>query len=556
MRWLLTAFIILSGCTALKRKPSSINGSDSIFNLINSDSLLQTRYSFELLSLSSLTEKKLVFRTYDVAVMDSKKAVDAWTADLHNFVQAGGDVIRFRSGTSDIVLKQQDLIRLDQALSLLAKSSDNPENVYRRQIEVLSAFNQNLKPKDTLGSISTNIPIEFVNAESKESYKVTDSSFWKSSTDRRQSFRPVDVQAEEFSKIRCKTSDNQSGKDLGISCGPTHFILTEQPSPRVAVLNSILYRRLGYNTPALIYQPQVEINYDRNLIAKMASLNPSLTVRMKNGDMLNFSQLSEKLIPYCKSHDSNCYSSSAIFESAAEEQIDKVILSDVALTVDFGDHDFGPWGFDELDHKFRREVKGMLFVGALTGNSDLRKENNSLVWSAKNFSISHQIRNLNAGFGRLRAGTPMNLNVMPWEVLKTKKSPKGIVYIFDGYRPAVKRQAFSDLNVEDAKWAVRQIASISEGEFTEALYHSGFSVAETLLAREKLISIQKNMVETLGLSDEFPSVASRKIDRHLNYRIQRHIQSFDLTPTRTVHVPENGDELYNGVLRKKAINEK
>jgi hypothetical protein len=551
MRLLLSAILFFSGCAVLKRSPSSINSSDSIFNLINSEKLLQTRYSFELYNLNTLAEKNPVYKEYDIAVADSKKAVDNWVSELHAYVASAKSDVHFKTGMQEKMIPVGDFVRLDQVLGLLSKSSDSSDSVLRRQVEIITAFNQNFKAKEVTGLDSSSVPIEFSESpHSADSDPVADSSFWKNPSERRQNLRPVDISAGDLAKTRCKISDQEPGSDVKISCGPTHFKIQEQTSPRVAVLNSILYRRLGFNAPALVYQPELQLDFEKTAAGKLANLHANLKFQLKNGDELNLQQATQRLFPFCKSQDSKCFSNSSMVDASFESQIDKLKLSEVSLAVDFGDHEFGVWDYDDLDHRYRKEIKALLFVGALTGNNDLRKENNSLIWSGKNFTISHQIQNLNSGFGRLRSGI-MNLNAMQWEVLKTKKNAKGVTFFFDGYRPLVKRHAFSEMTVEDAQWAVRQIADISEGEITEALYHSGFSVAETLLAREKLISIQKNLVESLGLGSEFPALASRKIDRFLNYRIHRQIQSFDLTPTRSVHVPENNDELYNGILRKK-----
>ncbi|MCC2677484.1 MAG: hypothetical protein K0R29_60 [Pseudobdellovibrio sp.] len=544
----LGCFIFLTACAGLKRGPSSTKNSDSIFNLINSEEVLKSGYGFELVNLFALNEKKVQFKTYDITAAEAKKAVESWQADLSGYLSVYKDDVSVRAGSRLVPVKIRDLTRLQQALTLLNKSGEPAERVLRKQVELISAFNQNFKLPESFNYAGSSIPFEFsLDATGKSSF--SDSSFWQYS-ERKRSLGIIEASPENIFNRDCRAEALDLISAAKVICGNAQFTLHPQNAPKVAALNSILYRRFGYNSAPVIFAAEVPVAYERSILPLLIKLNVRMNAVLKSGDTVPFDAFISKLIPYCKSRNESCFSASALFDPNVENQLEKLVLSDVALNVDSGDHVFGPWAFEELDHRFRPEVKGLFFISAFTGNMDLRKDSNAVVWSAKNFTVTHQIQNLQSGLGAARPNAPMNLNGFKWEVLKTKKQKGSTVVVFDGYRPSIKHQALSEITADDAKWAIRQIAGLSEQELTEALALSGFSAAELLLAREKLLSIQKNFVQTLGLEKEFKSIAERKIEKNINYRLTGQPAIFEITSNRRIPVPERDDELVNGILKK------
>ncbi len=546
---LLCSFIFFAACAGLKRSPSSIKKTDSLFNLINSEEVLKANYSFELVSLFGLNDRKVIFKTFEISDDSAKKAVDAWESDLNGYLSVYKEDIKLRSGNRDVQVRIRDLTRLQQALSLLAKSGESSEKVLRKQIELVTAFNQNFKSIESFNYDGASVPLDF-DSEQRHKVSFADSSFWQGTSERKRPLSPVDVTTEEFAGRPCRAESSDTLNSVKLSCANLQFKILPQTSPKVSAFNSILYRRLGYNAAPVVFVSDLPLLYERGLLPALKKLNVRFSAIFKNGEAASFEGLVSKLLPYCKARNETCFSPSALFDAQVENQIEQLVLSDVAINLENGDHVFGSWAYDELDHKYRPEVKALFFVSAFTGNSDLRKESNAVVWSAKNFTVTHQLQNLNSGLGGVRPGSPMNLNSFKWEVLKLKRQKGKDVFVFDGYRPSFKRPAFSEVTADDAKWAVRQIASLSEQELTEALALSGFSAAELLLAREKLISIQKNMIETLGLEQEFTKITERKIEKNINYRITGQPALFEITANRRIQVPEQNDELFNGTLKK------
>ena len=281
---------------------------------------------------------------------------------------------------------------------------------------------------------------------------------------------------------------------------------------------------------------------------------------LKDGQKIDTDTFFQNLLPNCGAENAGCHLNDSLYDSQYEQKVDHVVFSNIAIVEETGDHEFGAWAFDELDHKDRTEVRALVLVGAFTGNHDLRKDNNKLLWQAKNFEIKHYITDPGSGYGRAIPFSSFNLNDMKWEIMKEqvtrqpvgpdKTSIERRSIVINGYKPSVDHDVFSKLTLSEAKWMGRQILGISEDELTIALAASGFSAAELLLAREKLVSMQKNIADTLELSDEFPLLNQRKIDRKISYEPTGQSLELILSTGQKISVPEKGFKLLNGTLSK------
>ena len=109
-------------------------------------------------------------------------------------------------------------------------------------------------------------------------------------------------------------------------------------------------------------------------------------------------------------------------------------------------------------------------------------------------------------------------------------------------------KVFKNLTLPEARWMVRLIAGVSESELTEALIASGFSMSEMLLAREKLISIQKNYIETFKLQKEFPALMNRTINKKMNYQSNLETSTLVLPNGHSYEVEERDHKIVNGKL--------
>ena len=94
-----------------------------------------------------------------------------------------------------------------------------------------------------------------------------------------------------------------------------------------------------------------------------------------------------------------------------------------------------------------------------------------------------------------------------------------------------------------------EYCGVEEDELTEALATSGFSAAEVILAKEKLVSIQKNMIESVKLESEFPDSAIRKINKKISYIPEGPNLIMDLKNGHHYSIPTRGDRLEKGILK-------
>lgn len=547
---LLISFLILSSCISKNRSPSSLaRQGDASFDLINSNNLLKHEYNFELISLYDLSKNQIIFKNYSISSSESKKAMSDWQSQLRDFISIAQTEQLLKIPGRTVLVKLTDLNRLERALDFAANGS-TPEEALRKQAEIVTAFNENLKPS-SFGSFSSTIPFEIIKNNPDVS-PLGSSSFWTNSVLRKIDHRNFlgDSDLSLIFKNSCKVEPNET---IRINCLNRKYKLWPQLKAKVAAMNSLLYHRLGYNVNLSFYVPEVKITYDRNLLKAKDFFNFTGFAQLKSGENIDLKDFKSKLVPYCKTQDYRCFSNSALYNTDFEDRVAYIILPEVAATEDTGSHEFGYWRYDSLDHSQRPEVQALLLIGAFTGNGELQKENNKLIWT-RNFEIRHQITNVSGGFSRLRTGSAFDLNNMLWTIMKEKQRASGeSILVIDGYQPNVKRSVFVGTEFSQVYRAAKLIAEISEDELTAGLALSGFSAAELLLAREKLISIQKNIIETVNLTSEFPELTARKINRHIEYKLQGRNLALPLKNGRTIQVPEKNLILKNGILKQSSI---
>ena len=595
----LTTFFV-SCISSTQRQPSNAKANEVVFTLFNNDGLLKSDYEYELLDLTELKNNKIQFKKISIDAQDSSKELSEWQLLLKSMTGEKAAEIKFTQNKLPISVKASDFKRLDRALELLAKSGESPNSIHRKQVAVISAFNQNFKdPLDLQIEVLTS-PLEFLKRLSPytinerkhdEHLKVADSSFW---TDRSKesidmSKGPSDLDLAKFDSEICKYAGPKRGfgihQGLKAKCFDKKFKV-KFGEIRAAPLNSKIYHRLGYNVPAIHSIKEIKVAYDRKMFTELNSGKQqylrikllgqqvkSVPLRkrsdfaghvayavLKNTRVVATEEFLERLLPRCGPADQNCHLNDSLYDASFEDEIAFVAFHEIAIVEENNDHEFGAWAFDELDHKHRSEIRALVLVGAFTGNHDLRKDNNKLLWSAKNFEIKHAITDPGSGYGSGKPFSAYDANAMKWNIMREKvdhipaSNGKGSItrtsIVIDSFKPNVDHSVFSKLNLGEAKWMGRLIAGISEDEITEALAASGFSAAELLLVREKLVSMQKNIVEVLDLVPEFPELAARQINQKISYEPKGEDMYLSLKNGKYLSVEEGDYSLVNGVLKK------
>lgn len=592
---------MLSCVSTTDRFPSSSKDRAEVaFALFANEGLLKKDYTFELIDLNQAQQKKIKFNRFKSGEIDSQKALNDWISQLRNLAPNLQSDIEFTSNKLPVRVKVSDFKRLDKALDLLSKTNESQISVYKKQIAVISAFNQNFKePLDLKVEILT-APFELLarvspypvkeRRKEADNLKIENSSFW---TDRSQekinmALGPSDLDLSKFENAICIYDGPKRGfgihQGLKAKCFDKKKFKIKFGEIRAAPLNSKIYHRIGYNVPAIHSIKDIKIAYERKMFTEIESGKqqyvrvkalgiPVKSVKLrkktdfekfishivlKGGEKIDSDTFFKNLLPNCGVEDQNCHLNPELYDAGYEQKVDHVVFHNIAIVEETSDHEFGAWAFDELDHKDRTEVRALVLVGAFTGNHDLRKDNNKLLWQSKNFEIKHYITDPGSGYGRAIPFSSFNLNDMKWEIMKEqinrqtigngKSSVERRSLVINGYKPSVDHDVFSKMNLSEAKWMARQILSISEDELTVAIAASGFSAAELLLAREKLVSMQKNIAETLDLQSEFPQLAERKINRGISYQQSGKALELILSNGEKISVEEKNFTLNNGVL--------
>lgn len=594
---------LMSCVSTTDRFPSSAKDRTEVaFALFSNEGLLKKEYTFELIDLNQIQQKKIKFSRFDSGEVDSQKALNDWISQLRSLAPTLQNDIEFTSNKLPVRVKVSDFKRLDKALDLLSKSNESQVGVYKKQIAVISAFNQNFKdPLDLKVEILT-APFELLarlspypvkeRRKENDDVKVENSSFWSDRSQEKinMALGPSDLDLSKFQNTVCSYDGPKRGfgihQGLKAKCFDKKKFKVKFGEIRAAPLNSKIYHRLGYNVPAIHSIKDIKIAYERKMFTEIESGKqqyvrvkalgiPVKSVKLrkktdfekfishivlKGGEKIDADTFFKNLLPNCGAEDQNCHLNAELYDSQYEQKVDHVVFHNIAIVEETSDHEFGAWAFDELDHKYRTEVRALVLVGAFTGNHDLRKDNNKLLWQSKNFEIKHYITDPGSGYGRAVPFSSFNLNDMKWEIMKEQVSRQPIgpgkttierrSLVINGYKPSVDHDVFSKLNLSEAKWIARQILSISEDELTVAIAASGFSAAELLLTREKLVSMQKNIAETLDLLNEYPQLAERKINRGISYQPTGKDLELVLSNGEKVSVEEKNFILSNGVLAR------
>lgn len=586
---------LMIGCISLnQRNPSGKKLQNEVtFKMYSNGYNVDADYSYELLELNELSNNKVIFNKHKINSSKARERVRNWVSQLAEYSEKLNDSVEFTTNKLQISLKKSAFKNLFLVLDLIEKS-EAPETRLRKRVEVITAFNQNFKDPVELKIEILTLPFEVLKRfiaygvsefGPKEKLQINDSSFWtdRSAEKINMAAGASHVDLSQFKKEVCEYSGAKHGYGIHpgfkIKCFGNKFKV-KFGEALSAPLNSRIYYRLGYNVPAIHYLENLTMRYDRKIFTeidqgKSAQMRIKLlgkevksipvvrrgnirsdlqSVVMKDGRRLSAEEFFKKLLGGCENNEMSCEMTDSSFNAEFEKEVSHLIFKEITLVEDNLDHQFGSWAFDELDHKEITEIKALVLVGAWTGNYDLRKDNNLLQWSSDTGEIKHYISDPGSGLANQGIpGSGVNLNDMRWNVTSALDTTKGdgpteTSLVVDGFRPIIDHKVFGRLNQAEARWMVRLIAGVREDEITEALIGAGFSVAEMLLTREKLISLQQNMVKTFGLESEFNQLMQRPINKKINYQLKDEAQIFLLQNGRSYQVPERGYSLINGVL--------
>lgn len=180
----------------------------------------------------------------------------------------------------------------------------------------------------------------------------------------------------------------------------------------------------------------------------------------------------------------------------------------------------GPWYWGSVDHKMRREFRGLLLFNVWIHNTDVKEgENNKLLLKARpdgqhDFFYLQQDQGFSLGhyFGE----KPQDFM---WQIVELVNNDR----VEFNYRTFQPTAGFTHVTWADARWMVRRIARLSRKQIEEAVEMGGWPHRAPFnyrqLMAEKLISRRNDMVKAFGLEGDLAPDGTRiqlmSVDRHV-----------------------------------------
>lgn len=339
--------------------------------------------------------------------------------------------------------------------------------------------------------------------------------------------------------------------------------------------NSRLVWALGYNVSRVDYLPEgLRVDYDRALLTEYNSrkalkidvksvlgfkyfsrdiqvaLNPFVDAvsgaYLRDGTYLSSEKLRAKLIksmPRKKGKDDWGRAGEAKFDEAFEKTVKTFVLKQASIEEKTPDdlEEMGSWSWKTLDHPDRRELRAFGLATAWVNAFDMRQNNNKTFLRKKpdgSTELMQEVSDLGSGFGR--ASNILHykngaFDEMPWDLVRLRANvgdedgdtneddepvdpvPWVSPFKFPSYSVLESNPAFGRMQLDDARWMARKLASLSEEQIQDGLIGAGFTAAECRLVLEKLLDRRQQMIDVFGLAKEFPEVMERKIDRRVSF---------------------------------------
>lgn len=295
-----------------------------------------------------------------------------------------------------------------------------------------------------------------------------------------------------------------------------------------------IFHALGFNVDPTDYVSSLKIKYDRRFFRELNLRRdittrfglfhiPVGTIRIKrhvdpfdfiqgalltNGSQISGHHLKSILLKNPKRPGATDDPNN--FHTHIEKQLDYLITVPANVQPDQEELlTIGPWSFDQLDHRHRRELRGAGLLAAWIGWWDVRFENTRLRLrpSTSSPQLVHYFSDLGGGLGISR-GTFRHATEVParfdsaFTRVEEFRSNRLIHSRFriTNYEPIDDVPPFTEMTPSDARWMARRIAQLSNEQISQALTASGFNKPDTLLLTGKLASRRDRLLQDLGLT--------------------------------------------------------
>ncbi len=319
---------------------------------------------------------------------------------------------------------------------------------------------------------------------------------------------------------------------------------------------SRIFWALGY--PALVtdFAPEVKIRWDRRILTEFNSrrtnawkltfaavpiarftdkeyLNPFNYIQygvLTDGSRVPSAQLRRQLfrgknVPRRPERNANLY------DTDFESRIDYLVMKEAEVNGREESSSLGSWDFNALGHDRLREVRALAVLCAWLDNWDVRWNNNRLNLVKDDDGqrrLQHVVSDVGTAFGNSSGLIRMNHgklllgpipdapNLYAWSFTRPLVRGQQSVPIHD-FMPITRVEPFYELNIDDARWAARLIARLTEEQLKQALVGAGYDAATGRLLLEKLVSRRDRMIQDFGLAGEIKLLRPNGVNQHLSY---------------------------------------
>lgn len=273
---------------------------------------------------------------------------------------------------------------------------------------------------------------------------------------------------------------------FGYETDPNYVFPELDVEPRVLVAAATSVERIGLkfgpkDDVTVPGRPPVGFSITVNPIKK-APGGENITIHFKDG------------------HDETGDAAIAAVKRAADERPYLDSMESITLRHVFGEVDapqkrdgVGLWDFDADAHVDNREVRAIsIMLGAWLGNSDVKFNNTRLdVFRPKDNGPAEYFHAL-PDVGHLTHDFGFTVGIDPKAGFNHPDMNVSTV------------RAFDRTTVNDAKWAVARIASLSEEQIFASVAAGAFDDAAAALYTEKLVARRDDLVKAFGLTAAFP----------------------------------------------------
>jgi len=215
---------------------------------------------------------------------------------------------------------------------------------------------------------------------------------------------------------------------------------------------------------------------------------------------------------------------------------------DLALKGEGGGESIGPFHPNDPGNVDRREMRGLAFISSVWAMGDDVRFNNLRMDADLKDDGSVELKNVLSDAGaHFQTNDP---NAFAWEVdvdlARERLHNDNNRFTIDAYDRAT---------VDDARWAVRKLAALSEPQIIAIAAAGSHSWPVARLYAEKLIARRDDLVKKLGLGGEFGLLRPRGPDRLMNISGRGKVTLTDASGrTRTITVPAGGYKVADGQL--------